>query len=375
MNDERYILQRTVCRPIPFVGVGLHTGRRVSVAIRPGAADTGIVFERTDLRHTPARIPATWDRVVDTRRCTVIGNEYGINVSTVEHLMAALYGCHVDNAIVEIDGPEVPILDGSAAPMVELIRRVGTAVQNAPRKAVRVRAPVSVYQQGRWARLEPAAHSGVAVQIEFGAAAVGRQEFALILGGEAFDRELSPARTFGFLCDVAHLCEQGLAVGGALDNAIIVDDERVLNSEGLRFPDEFARHKALDCVGDMFLAGAPVLGQFYSHKPGHTLNHALLRRLMETDGAWEWVDLLKPGASAPPNFDAVWRPLIRGAGAENSGSQRPTRGSSRESVPTSLRAGASIAPHRSMPPTGQRSDSGGNHTWNRNAWCTWPGTH
>ncbi len=280
--------QRTLKASISCVGVGLHTGRRASLSFRPAAPDHGIVFRRTDLG---IDFPARFDRVVDTTLSTVLGLQHGSDrIGTVEHVMAALSGCGIDNVVVEIDGPEVPILDGSAAPYVFLLDCAGSVEQDAPRSAIEVRRPVRVTDGDSFVELRPA-HPGMsgldmALSIDFAAAAIGRQALSLRLTPESFRQELARARTFTLAEEVDQMRAAGLARGGSLDNAVVVDQARVLNPAGLRMPDEFARHKLLDAVGDLALAGAPLQGRFVAHRSGHALNNRLLRALFADTSAW-----------------------------------------------------------------------------------------
>ena len=285
------MVQRTLRTSIPYVGTGLHSGRRVGMLIRPAEVNTGVRFVRNDVPTGRGVVPALWHHVVDTQLGTVVGNAFGVQVSTIEHLMAALHGCGIDNAVVELDGPEVPILDGSAEPLVAMIERAGTVDQDARRWAMLVQEPVEVHHDDRFVRLEPCPVTRITVEIDFPAAAVGSQRLSLVLGESVFKRELARARTFGFADQIEDLYERELALGGSPANAILVDGDTVVNQEGLRFHDEFVRHKALDMVGDLALAGVPVIGHFYGHKPGHELNQALLRKLFCDESAWSYVML------------------------------------------------------------------------------------
>jgi UDP-3-O-[3-hydroxymyristoyl] N-acetylglucosamine deacetylase len=248
--------QHTLKAPIGCVGIGVHTGQRVRLQLVPAPAGHGIVFRRTDLN---LDIPARYDRVVDTRLCTVLGHETNpaARVGTVEHLMAALHGCGIDNVLVEVDGPELPILDGSANPYVFLIDCAGAAEQDSPRRSVEVRRTVRVAEGAAWAELRPLPTRGfeMAMSIDFAAAAIGSQALSLRLTPDSFRREVASARTFAMAADIERLRESGLARGGSLDNAVVVDGAKVLNPAGLRCPDEFVRHKVLDAVGDLALAG------------------------------------------------------------------------------------------------------------------------
>lgn len=278
--------QRSLKAPIGCVGVGLHSGRRIHLTLQPAEPGSGIVFRRSDLGRD---IPARFDRVVDTRLATVLGDENwaSARVSTVEHLMAALVGCGVDNVLIELDGPEVPALDGSAAPFVFLLDCAGVVNQAVPRRSLDIRRPVRVSDGEAFAELRPGGPGlEMALSIDFAAPAIGRQALSLQLSSEAFRDELSRARTFTLIEEVQHLRAAGLAQGGSLDNAVVVDQAQILNPGGLRMPDEFARHKLLDVVGDLALAGTPINGHFSAHRPSHTLNNRLLRALFADASAW-----------------------------------------------------------------------------------------
>jgi UDP-3-O-[3-hydroxymyristoyl] N-acetylglucosamine deacetylase len=273
--------QRTLKAPIGCVGVGLHSGLRVNMTLRPAPADHGIVFRRTDLG---IDIPARFDHVVDTRLATVLGLDNGAaRIGTVEHLMAALAGSLIDNAMIEVDGPELPILDGSAAPYLFLLDCAGSIEQEVPRMVIQVHRRVRVSDGDAFAELRPAAPGSpgldMAMSIDFSAAAIGRQALSLDLTPDSFRRELARARTFTLAQEIDQMRAAGFALGGSLDNAVVVDEARVLNPAGLRMPDEFARHKLLDAVGDLALAGAQLCGRFTAHRSGHALNNRLLHAL------------------------------------------------------------------------------------------------
>jgi|YNPMSStandDraft_2_1061718.scaffolds.fasta_scaffold00321_12 UDP-3-O-[3-hydroxymyristoyl] N-acetylglucosamine deacetylase len=275
--------QRTLRAPIGCTGVGLHSGARVSLRLLPGAAGRGIVFRRTDLPGGPVEIAAAHDRVVDTRLNTTLGlpGRPEAVVGTVEHLMAALSGMGIDNAVVELDGPEVPVLDGSAAPFVFLLECAGVVPLEAPRLMIEVLRPVRVEDGEGFVALLPAKAPGLVIEaeIDFPAAAVRRQARAIRLTPQAFKADLAAARTFGFVEEVEALRAAGLARGGSLTNAVVVSGARVLNEGGLRFADEFVRHKILDMVGDLALAGLPLSAHVIARRPGHRLNNAALRAL------------------------------------------------------------------------------------------------
>ncbi len=298
--------QRTLKSRIPCVGIGLHSGRRVSLTLLPAPADRGIVFRRTDLNRD---IPALYHRVVDTQLCTVIG-EGSARVGTVEHLMAALAGAGIDNAIVELDGPEVPIMDGSAAPFSFLLECAGIAVLDAPRKTVEILQPVRVTDGDAFAELRPfdalpgrAGRPAIPtldldVAIDFPDAAIGRQSMTLRLSPENFREAVAPARTFGRLSDVEKLHAMGLAKGGSLDNAVVVDGGKVLNPGGLRMENEFVAHKLLDAMGDLALAGVALHGRYIANRPGHGLTNKLLRALFARQAAWADITPMPLAAAA-----------------------------------------------------------------------------
>ena len=283
--------QRTLKAPIGCVGVALHSGLRVNITLRPAQPDHGIVFRRTDLG---VDIPAHFDHVVDTRLATVLGLDgTTARIGTIEHLMAAFAGSAIDNVLVEVDGPEPPILDGSAAPFVFLLDCAGSDEQDAPRSVIEVRRPVPVSDGDGFVELRPAKPGDtgldMALSIDFNAAAIGRQAFSLGLTPESFRHELAHARTFGLAEEIDQMRAAGFARGGSLDNAVVVDQSRVLNPAGLRMPDEFARHKLLDAVGDLALAGAQLCGRFTAHRSGHALNNRLLHALFSDTAAWREV--------------------------------------------------------------------------------------
>ncbi|NCF28637.1 MAG: UDP-3-O-acyl-N-acetylglucosamine deacetylase [Gammaproteobacteria bacterium] len=294
MTEEQHmasIVQRTLKTCIPYVGTGLHSGCRIGMLVRPSEVNTGVRFLRNDVPTGRGVIPALWHQVVDTRLGTIIGNEFGISVSTVEHLMAALHGCGIDNAVVELDGPEVPILDGSAEPFVAMIERAGIIDQEAKRWAMLVEETVEVRLDDKVVRLEPCPITRITAEIDFPDTAVGTQRLSTVMTEPVFKRDLARARTFGFADQIEDLYERELALGGSPQNAILIDGDVVVNEEGLRFHDEFVRHKILDIIGDLSLAGVPVIGHFYGYKPGHALNQALLRKFISNEHAWSYVML------------------------------------------------------------------------------------
>ncbi len=302
-SSSRPVYQTTLKSPIHCSGVALHSGARVAMTLKPADPESGIRFRRTDIGGRGDIIPARWDRVVDTRLCTMLGNDSGVTVSTVEHLMAALAGSRIDNVDIEINGPEVPIMDGSSAPFLFLIECAGVTRQAAPRRAIRVERAVTAGDNDRFATLSPGNRLSVGFEIDFDSAAVARQELHLDVTPASFKSDLSRARTFGFLHEVEHLRSIGLARGGSLDNAVVVSGDKVLNEGGLRYDDEFVRHKMLDAVGDLYLAGGPLLGHVQGKRCGHQTHNAVLRALFADPANWSSVELTEDTMRAPPRVD------------------------------------------------------------------------
>lgn len=288
-------LQTTLRAPVSLTGIGVHSGLPVSVTLHPADANTGITFLRTELAHGgEVEIAADWRSVAATELCTVIGDPARATVATIEHLMAALRGLMIDNVIVEIDGAETPVMDGSSAAFIDAIDQVGIVTQSARRRYIKVLKPVRVEAGAGWAELRPHDGTRFEVTIEFPNELIGKQTFAAEMTPSVFRKELSRARTFGFVKDLEKLIPLGLCRGSSLENSVAIRDDRVLNPEGLRYADEFVRHKALDAVGDIALSGAPILGLFRSYRGGHRLNFQTLQALFADETAWTLVD----GASA-----------------------------------------------------------------------------
>jgi len=277
-------LQRTIKSNISCINTGLHSGRKVNMTIRPADAEEGIVFVRKDLSDGH-RIKADYKNVSETTLATTIRSN-GTVVSTIEHLMSALFGMGVDNAVVEVDGPEVPIMDGSSRPFVELLKDVGTRTQGVHKKLLVVTQPTTVNDGEGYATLSPCAEYKISYQIGFDHPLIGDQSFEMIFSDENYEKEICAARTFGFLRDVEYLQAKGLALGGSLKNAIVLDENRILNKEGLRCPLEFVKHKILDAIGDLSLLGMPIIGHFAAYKSGHKLHNMLLRELMAHQENW-----------------------------------------------------------------------------------------
>lgn len=283
------IKQRTLKNVIRATGVGLHTGDKVYLTLRPAAPDAGIIFRRVDLDPI-VEIPACPENVGDTQLSTTLV-QGDVRISTVEHLLSALAGLGIDNAYVDLSAPEVPIMDGSAGPFVFLIQSAGILEQDKPKRFIRIKKSVQVQDGDKWARFDPFEGFKVSFAIAFDHPAFGNgsQQATVDFSTTSFVKEVSRARTFGFLRDIEWLRERKLALGGSLDNAVVVDDYRVLNEEGLRYSDEFVKHKVLDAIGDLYLLGHSLIGAFSGYKSGHALNNTLLRGLMADRAAWEEV--------------------------------------------------------------------------------------
>jgi UDP-3-O-[3-hydroxymyristoyl] N-acetylglucosamine deacetylase len=283
------IKQRTLKSPVRATGVGLHSGVKVEMTLRPAAPDTGIVFRRLDLV-PPVDLKADPYLVTDTRLCSALESGRA-KVATVEHLMSALAGLGIDNILIDLTGPEVPIMDGSSAPFVFLLQSAGIVEQPAPKRYVRILEPIEARDGDKWVRFTP--HNGFRIEftIDFAHPVFDKtaQRVVVDFAETAYTKEVARARTFGFMHEVEHLRNNGLALGGSLDNAIVMDEYRVLNQDGLRYDDEFVKHKVLDAIGDLYLLGHPIIGAFEAHKSGHALNNQLLRTLLAHQEAWELV--------------------------------------------------------------------------------------
>jgi len=315
----KVLRQRTLRAPVRTTGVGLHSGQRVNLGLRPAPPDTGIVFVRTDL-DPPVHLAAKPDAVSDTRMASTLATtvrkagaprpgtgEVEVRVATVEHLMSALAGLGIDNLYVEVDAPELPILDGSAGSFVFLIRSTGIVEQAAAKRFIRVLSAVEVGEGDKWARLEPHFGFRLTFGIDFGHPAIDgtMQHVSVDFSRDSYVDAVARARTFGFMRDIDSLRAAGLAQGGSMDNAIVMDEHRVLNDEGLRSADEFAKHKLLDAIGDLYLLGRPLLASYHAFKSGHALNNRLLRALMATPKAWEEVRFTER-SQAPAQYALDW---------------------------------------------------------------------
>ena len=284
--------QRTLMNEVGCTGIGLHTGEKVKINLRPAPANSGIKFVRTDLKGRP-EVEVRFDNVFDTTLATTIGTN-GCKVSTIEHLMAAFFGLGIDNAVVELDGPEVPIMDGSAAPFVFLIKSGDIREQKSPKQFIVIKKPFKVDDGNRSVCIYPSKEMKITYMIDFQHPLLRNQEYELTFSGRDFVREISTARTFGFLKDVETLKKNGLARGGSLDNAVVIDDFRIINEDGLRFDDEFVRHKILDFIGDISIVGSPIIGHFVVKKSGHFLNQQMLKKLMESKKHWKVMTFKTP---------------------------------------------------------------------------------
>jgi len=294
--------QRTVSNKVSCFGVGLHTGVRVDLALLPAAEDAGIIFRRIDIKDKNQIISANYANVSNTLLGTTIRNEEGVHVATIEHLMAALWGCAIDNCVVEINGPEVPIMDGSSEPFVFLIECAGIQEQKKNRRVIEVLKEVAVYESdqesGGYMKVSPGNDFSVDLHIDFGEAVISSQNCSFDTQTISFKSDICRARTFGFEHEVEHMRKNGLARGGSLENAIVIGKDGVLNKEGLRYRDEFVRHKVLDCIGDIYLAGGHIQGSLKGFKSGHALNNKLLRKFFADKDAWRLV----PAPEVEPLF-------------------------------------------------------------------------
>ncbi len=298
MSPLRDAPQVTLARRVSTTGIGLHSGRSVSLALVPAGVDHGVVFLRKDLNR---RLPLSWEHAVESPLCTVLVDGAGEKIGTIEHLVSALSALGVDNVLIELDGPEVPALDGSADHFLRLIDKAGLKRQTKARRAIEILERIELTDGDRIAALEPAARFEMAFDIDFPDPAIGAQVWQGVITERLYREEIARARTFGLLAEVETMRKHGLGLGGSLENAVVVDQGKVLNPDGLRYADEFVRHKVLDAIGDLALAGAPIVGRFVGHKAGHALTLRLVKTLMTRPEAWCWVTLEDRalGGSAP----------------------------------------------------------------------------
>ena len=296
------IFQRTVQKMVKTTGVGLHSGSKVTLAILPAPVNTGIVFMRTDMEPAVA-IPAKAEQVRETMLCTVLINDDGVKVQTIEHLFAALAGLGIDNAVIEVDAEEIPIMDGSASPFVFLLQSAGIAQQAAPKKYIKITQPIRVEDGDKWAILKPYSGFKIDFKIDFDHPEIARSQQHMVMdfSTSGFIRDISRARTFGFMRDIEYLRANNLALGGSMENAVVLDEYRVLNPDGLRYNDEFLKHKILDAFGDLYVAGHAIVGEFSAFKTGHALNNKLIRSLLAHQEAWELVSY-EQEADVPVQF-------------------------------------------------------------------------
>jgi len=285
-HDHR---ERTIVAPAIIAGVGVHTGERVRLAIRPAAPGVGIVFVRTDITDRDNRIPVSGEAVVDARLNTMIENGAGVRLSTIEHLMAAFSALGISNAVIEVDGPELPIMDGSALQFVQLLDRAGFRRQSTPVRYIEILEPIHVTDGDKHAALLPCDRYEMRFEIDFDNAVIGNQVVDFVVDEETFRSDIMAARTFGFAHEVEALRKAGLARGGSLENAVVIDGDEILNPGGLRMEREFVRHKALDAIGDLYVLGAPLLGRYEGYKAGHAINNLLVRALLANPQSWREV--------------------------------------------------------------------------------------
>lgn len=286
----QFVKQQTVAKKATIEGIALHSGVPVHLSLLPAQENSGIIFRRTDVPAAEADIVVTPQTVVDTRLCTVVANEYGHKVMTIEHLMAALAGQGIDNVIIEVSNIEIPAMDGSADLFMDLISEAGVVKQQANRKMVKILKPVRVEDGGRIAILSPSDMPSFEMEIDFASEAIGKQKFKMDMQGDAFAQKICGARTFGFMQDLELMRKNGLALGGSLDNAVVLDGDRILNAEPLRYENEFVRHKMLDAVGDLFVSNMHIMGCYVGYKTGHEMNNKLLRALFADKSQYEIID-------------------------------------------------------------------------------------
>ena len=281
--------QKTLKKSLYFNGIGLHTGNIVSMELKPAPEDTGIIFRKRLNKNNVALIPAHYSNVKSTNLCTLLSDSYGNTVSTVEHILSALYAFEVDNVFIDIDSNEIPVYDGSSKEFSRQLKNAEFDEQHSYKKFIKIKKNVEILYKNKCARVSPFDNTLITTEIEYDHKSIGKQTISLILTQNIYDTQISNARTFGFLNDVKDLRAKGLALGGSLDNAIVLDEKKVLNKEGLRFSDEFVRHKLLDFIGDISLSGHRILGSFFTSHPGHELNYKLLKKVFDSKDNWELV--------------------------------------------------------------------------------------
>jgi len=306
MSELPMIKQRTISQVVNAIGVGLHKGEKVSITLRPAGANTGIVFRRVDLEPV-VDFSITPEAVGDTQLCTCLINKDGVRLSTTEHLVAAISALGIDNLVVELDSPEVPIMDGSALPFIYLLQKGGIEELSVAKRFIRITEKVRIEDGDKWAEIEPYDGFHIDFQIDFDHPAINdsEQRIGLDITAKSFTEQISRARTFGFMKDIEYLHANNLALGGSMDNAVVLDEFKVLNPNGLRYQDEFVKHKILDCVGDLFMTGYNLLGKVTAFKSGHDLNNKLLRKLMTTESAWEWASFEDTVSMPAPGLEVI----------------------------------------------------------------------
>ena len=278
-------IQKTISREATCSGIGVHSGQTVHVKVKPAPINHGIQFVRTDLPNRPC-IPARFNKVVDTSLATVIGSD-GLIISTIEHLMAAFAGMAIDNALVEVNSYEMPIMDGSAGPFAHMLKSAGVQLQDAPRCFFVINKPIELAEENKFVGIYPAHHFRITCSIEFDHPLIQSQQYSVVLTGDHFEKQIAGARTFGFLHEHEYMKKYGLGQGASLDNVVVIDEDKVLNEGGLRFPDEFVRHKLLDCIGDFSLLGLPILGHIVARRSGHAFHHAFVEKFFSQKDAWQ----------------------------------------------------------------------------------------
>lgn len=298
------MFQRTLAKPVRATGVGLHSGERVSLTLHPAAENSGIAFRRTDLEGEKGTVIALNPYLInDTRLSSTVVTESGVRVGTIEHIMSALAAYGVDNVLIELNAPEIPIMDGSSLPFIYLLQDAGIVDQKAQKRFLRILKEVEVREPGKWVKFMPYNGFKAALTIEFDHPVFNQSSprFEIDFAGASYIEEIARARTFGFMQEVEMMRAHNLGLGGNLSNAIVIDDDDVLNPDGLRYPDEFVRHKILDAIGDLYIVGHPIIGAFEGYKSGHAINNALLRKVLEDESAYEWVEF-KEDEDLPPAF-------------------------------------------------------------------------
>lgn len=301
------MLQRTLARSVSVTGVGLHSGERVKLTLHPASANSGIAFRRTDLTGKQNDVISLTPYLInDTRLSSTVVTEHGVRVGTIEHIMSALAAYGVDNALIELNAPEIPIMDGSSLPFIYLLQDAGIVEQNAQKRFLKIVKPVEIQETGKWVKFTPYDGFKVTLTIEFDHPVFNRSSptFEIDFAGKSYIDEIARARTFGFMQEVEMMRAHNLGLGGNLNNAIVIDENDVLNPEGLRYPDEFVRHKILDAIGDLYIVGHPIIGAFEGYKSGHAINNALLRAVLADESAYEWVEFVDD-EDLPPAFFAL----------------------------------------------------------------------